>query len=122
MKKLTFCLFENRHELPKNQGAIYSDFDFNTMKAKSKLMTPIHGHLDWKQSGMTVEDFLSISFKKGDCDLSVYVTGLTPALTQLISKLLPLADKGKNVFRLMHYNRETNSYVPQIIGKYNLIS
>jgi hypothetical protein len=118
MKNLVFCLFEGRHKLPENQGAIYSDFDFQKMKAKSKLATLTHGHPDSKQSWLTVEDEIVNAFKKGECDLTVYVTGLTPALTQLISLVLPLADN-KNVFRLMHFNRDTNSYVPQIIGKYS---
>jgi hypothetical protein len=60
----TFCLFEGRHELPTNEGAICTSFDFTTKKVvKSSL---------WLKA---VNEF--------NCKL--LVTGLTPALTEFIS-------------------------------------
>jgi hypothetical protein len=60
----TFCLFEGRHELPTNEGAICTSFDFITKKVvKSEL---------WK-----------IARNEPHC--KIIVTGLTPALTEFIS-------------------------------------
>ena len=61
----TFCLFEGRHELPTNEGAICSSFDFTTKQVvKSSL---------WKEA-----------VNEPSCKL--LVTGLTPALTEFISE------------------------------------
>ena len=61
----TFCLFEGRHELPTNEGAICTSFDFATKKVvKSDL---------WQEA-----------IKEIDC--KIIVTGLTPALTEFISE------------------------------------
>ena len=60
----TYCLFEGRHELPKNEGAICTSFDFATKKVvKSSL---------WLEA---VNEF----------HCKIIVTGLTPALTEFIS-------------------------------------
>lgn len=103
----TFCLFKGRHELPANSGPICIDFDFATMKAVPTLLWDAAINQIW--SGNPV---------------NLLVTGLTPALTDFIAAcnhvpqlesgiVLELSDRGS--LNLLHYNRVTNSYVPQKI-------
>ena len=92
-KDLVLGLCEGRHEIPEVSEYIFpkgffsgSDmFDFDRMHAR------VHEVLE-------------------DCtSVKVYVTGYTPALVEVINycvaDLIPL--------KLMHFNRETNSYVEQ---------
>ena len=60
----TFCLFAGRHELPTNEGAICTEFDFATKKVvKSEL---------WQ-----------VLLNEGG---KLLVTGLTPALTEFLAE------------------------------------
>jgi hypothetical protein len=96
----TFCLFDGRHPLPTNLGAIYTTFDFDTF---SGIKTPCY--------------FDAIDSIKSGMDVSIIVTGLTPALTGFISDAIDAA-KGNNYLStvtLLHYNNVTADYVPQII-------
>ena len=100
----TYTLFEGRHELPSNEGAIFSSFDFDTKKG---VETPLY----WEA--------MSASIKGG---IKLIVTGLTPALTQFLRSVKLSAvnshdcneedDTSANV-TLLHYDRETNSYWEQ---------
>jgi hypothetical protein len=60
----TYCLFEGRHDLPSNQGAIFSSFDFSTFTG---VKTPLYKEL----------------MNNGG---KLLVTGLTPALTSFLAQ------------------------------------
>jgi hypothetical protein len=94
----TYCLFAGRHELPANEGQICESFDFTTKKVvKTKL---------WLKA---VQNFCD-----GE-DVSILVTGLTPALTEFISHLLnlPPEDFKKGSLVLLHYDSSNSTYWEQ---------
>jgi len=66
---MTVCLFAGRHELPVNEGPIVSDFDFTEFKSVQTAL--------WLGC--------LIHLKKGG-NVRLFVTGLTPALTEFISE------------------------------------
>lgn len=113
-----FSLFEGRHELPANEGALCSAFDFESFSAvKTDL---------WSAA---LE-----SLKKGQ-DITLYVTGLTPALTEFLGEARALYEElsfingmdcayselGHYVdsvpimgsLYLAHYNRDCGEYIMQ---------
>ena len=93
MKKKYYSLFEGRHELPENEGAVFSEFDFETFTPK---FTEVGC---WVIAGRNTEH-------------NVYVTGLTPALCFLIEKFVEINkfQKLNSKLVLWHYDRDTNSY------------
>jgi hypothetical protein len=107
MKTNKYCLFSGRHELPENEGALFSSFDFETYKGvKTPLYDEMFSHLNNNET----------------CYL--YVTGLTPALCEVLSRFSFLktevlndlaygyANELKPVGRLvlLHYNAVTSTY------------
>ena len=102
------CLFEGRHELPENEGALYKSFNFNTWKgiiADKELFekavlcaTNCYNNNEW---------------------LQLYVTGLTPALTDFIKTVYRNAELWYERvivnLTLLHFNRETGKYWEQRI-------
>jgi len=99
----TYSLFEGRHELPENQGAICTSFDFTTNKV---VKSPL-----WDEA---IE-----ACRRGE-NVELYVTGLTPALTQFIGHSWSAyhnmwADGGINL-TLLHYNSQTGEYWKQAMG------
>ena len=103
---MVFTLFEGRHTMPPNEGALCSDFDFST-----KTAVRAEG---WEKA----LNFFSINFKdalasKEDVneDLAIVVTGLTPALTEFIS--VCVKRQYHRGLTLLHYNRDTDSYWQQ---------
>ena len=101
-----YCLFEGRHELPTNEGALCSGFNFNTLKSDK---TPL-----WKEALQELE---------GGNNIGIYVTGLTPALTEFLHHAdhcmweAGLYDNNaplrKCCIMLYHYNSQTGEYVEQ---------
>ena len=90
---MKYCLFTGRHPIPGDPPAILSSFDFNSFKAiKSEHY----------------EKFLE-DLKKGS--VSLYVTGLTPGLTQILSE----TGRNKNL-NLLHFNSVTKEYVSQLFS------
>lgn len=103
-----YCLFEGRHELPSNKGAICSSFDFTTFKVERSSL--------WEEA--VASD-----------DVTIIVTGLTPALTEFIRAWVNnhvTHDYSAHVggcwygwgviqgrLSLMHYNNESKDYVVQ---------
>lgn len=86
-----FCLFEGRHNLPPNEGPLYSSFDFDTYKA---VPTP------------NLERVINLLISNQQ--VRIYVTGLTPALTQFLSDIKQYA--GGNL-SLMHYDKEKDTFI-----------
>lgn len=94
MEPNVYSLFDNRHTLPDNSGSLFSDFDFKTFKGvKTELY---YEALKKLQNGETIY---------------IYVTGLTPAITEFLFDAIRIVDKPKIV--LLHYNKEINEYIPQ---------
>ena len=90
-----FCLFEGRHNLPFNEGPLYSSFDFTTYRAEP---TPNLNRV--------------VNLLNDHQKVRVYVTGLTPALTQFLSEVRWHINATGDL-TLMHYNKETDSYCQQ---------
>lgn len=88
----TYCLFEGRHKIPKNSGAIFSGFDFMNFSPTPNV-------------GM-YEDFEQ-HIKAGTV-VRLIVTGLTPALTYLLARV-PKDCK----LILMHYDSARECYQEQ---------
>ena len=105
----TFCLFDGRHELPENSGAIASGFDFETKK-------PIKTAL-WYAALMALT--------KGGC--RIIVTGLTPVLTDFIREAVGVTHyRGSDVYAkhdtsrseslvLLHFDSQKKEYWEQKI-------
>lgn len=100
MKK--YALFSGRHDLPQNLGAIVSEFNFGTFKC---VPTPL-----W-------DDALD-TLLKGQ-PVTIYVTGLTPALTEFLFVCMAHAMMHGQFGRLIlaHYDRESNTYREQNFGE-----
>jgi hypothetical protein len=106
----TFSLFQDRHELPVNLGAICEGFNFKTFTAEK---TPL-----WQKA-----------VHSKDCE--IYTTGLTPtpALTEFVSEWVKenlYVEEGEysgekysfireNKLCLLHYNNVTKQYVRQVL-------
>lgn len=96
MTKLILALCEGRHEMPSQvNGSIFPNevdiFDFKGMK---KL---IHSKL------------------KSCNELDLYVTGLTPALIEVVNYCVYHDIE----LTLYHFNRDTGDYVPQLVNVFN---
>jgi hypothetical protein len=90
-----FSLFDGRHPLPNNTGAIFSGFDFDRF-------APIRSsHYDTVVSLLTSGD-----------SVSLYITGLTPALTDFLSTVAEI--DGRGVLTLLHFNSGTSSYIARV--------
>lgn len=101
-----YALFEGRHQLPENEGAICQSFDF---VSKSVVKTEL-----WDKA-------------IDDKECMLLVTGLTPALTQFISEYKSrntYAIIGRSpeypdgltdcpVITLLHFDSATNTYWQQ---------
>ncbi len=105
------CLFEGRHEIPQNEGAIVESFDFEKFKAKKTEK--------WQEALEVLET---------NGTVYLYVTGLTPALTQFIAEAYKLRavqdgmDIGlggespaviKGDLILLHYDKGEDKYKAQ---------
>ena len=98
---MRYSLFDGRHELPENVGAICSGFNFSTFTVEKTEL--------WDKA-----------LYDNDCE--IIVTGLTPALTQFISEYVFQTDGFYNRreiytlrLTLLHFNSATKEYVKQII-------
>lgn len=91
MRKI-LCLCESRHEMPECvEGAIYS----NTLNP-----------LDIDGMKKTAKEIL-----QDVDDLTLYVTGLSVALASVITVCMEY----DIALKLMHFDRDTNNYYPQIV-------
>jgi hypothetical protein len=105
----TYALFEGRHELPPNEGALCLGFDFATRRV---VKSPL-----WDEAIETL-------CKGGQ--VSLIVTGLTPALTQFLSEAVTerieyyaCFEDAYGIHRgtllLLHYDSQTGQYWEQVI-------
>lgn len=91
-----YCLFEGRHDLPNNKGALFTGFNFLTFEPEKS------------------ENFeTAVSEYSRGHDLTVIVTGLTPALTWFLSYLIRETDSDRGELILLHFDRDTQEYIGQ---------
>ena len=96
-----YCLFEDRHDLPENEGPICKSFDFHKFC--------VNRHPNWYE----------LLYNGG----SLIVTGFTPALTEFLEMWVHEHHYRKNdlyaqykasyvpVLTLLHYNTNTKQYI-----------
>ena len=96
----SFSLFEGRHELPVNEGAVCSGFDFAKFKSERTD--------NWQKLLVAIDEEWE--------DVLLIVTGLTPALTELLGEIGQMSHRKAHFF-LLHYNAATSSYVKQLVFK-----
>lgn len=94
--EVKYSLFEGRHKLPDNEGALFSDFNFVSFE------------------GVKTEKYhlALLNLVKG-IKVVLYVTGLTPALTEFIKDAFDNKAEGYGSLVLMHYNSKTEKYIKQ---------
>jgi hypothetical protein len=91
-KKLTLGLCEGRHDIPVN-GYIFGE---------------IKDPMDFKELSRIAFESLW-QYGHSDCELTLYVTGLTPALIAVLNECGALEID----VTLMHYDKATGAYKPQ---------
>ena len=112
MENITYTLFEGRHDLPENLGAICSGFDF---KAKNAVKT--HHWVDALNFFCLKTEQISSARQIAAAELRLIVTGLTPALTEFICECAKRKHLHPKLI-LCHYDKETDSYWDQVILEY----
>lgn len=89
----------------------------HTMPVDGYIFDEIKDVLDFNFINTGVEKFINslpVVNGKLDCNLNIYVTGLTSVTISLLSNLKNLNfDKGQ--IKFYHFDRDTNTYKPQII-------
>ena len=109
-------LIRGRHEMPVSDFIFSEDikdvFDFASMDAiikgwaKSNLtFSSIYG------TGIDQVDFSDVELVRSNERVNLYVTGLTQVTAEVIKLFLSNGIK----LTLMHYDRDTNSYRPQVM-------
>ena len=100
MRTLEVGLCKGRHEIKNNNGDEVDEFIFEN----------IENPLDFDLLEGQASDFLHEIHEVREIELvKLYITGLTPALTAFLA----LAQTWEGKITLMHYNRDTDRYVPQ---------
>ena len=115
MKEIKVGLIKGRHEMPVNNyifDEINDVLDFDNMN--KQIVNFINNNINVYSvygCGINQIGYEDIEVLTSDTRLVVYVTGLTAVTAELISVC---ATKGIKL-TLMHYDRENNIYIPQII-------
>ena len=103
-RQIDYCMFEDRHILPKNRGAIYKKYTWST-----KRLVKTH---QWEESLYNV--------KMGNT-IRLYVTGLTPVLVEFIKEYIKIKiqnikdDQPYGDLILLHHNKLTKKYEEQYV-------
>ena len=115
MKEIKVGLIKGRHEMPVNNyifDEINDVLDFDNMN--KQIINFINNNIDVYAAygcGINQIGYEDVEVLTSDTKLIVYVTGLTSVTAELI-KVCAL--KGISL-TLMHYDRESGDYLPQII-------
>lgn len=104
MKKVV-GLIKGRHDLP------VTEFIFDSIEDVLDFQSIRNGIKTVDGSAINQFDYTTVQILRGENELVVYITGLTPVVAELIRQC---ALNGVSL-TLMHYDRETNVYVPQNI-------
>ena len=113
MGKIIVGLCKGRHDLPVNEyifDKIEDVTDFVAMRQR------IREFLDDRVGigrvfgqGLNQDDYTDVQVFRGKNELTVYVTGLTAAVAELISECL----RNGVALTLMHYDAKALTYLPQ---------
>ena len=111
---ITVGLIRGRHALPVHEyifdHTIKNVFDYPYIKKTVDNFLESHFDIEWVS--VDGDGYVGDTFKIVDNNqLTLYVTGLTCATAQVIASCFV---RGIQV-RLMHYNADTNSFVPQVL-------
>ena len=115
MKEIKVGLIKGRHEMPVNNyifDEINDVLDFDSMN--KQIVNFINNNINVYAAygcGINQIGYEDVEVLASDTKLIVYVTGLTSVTAELI-KVCAL--KGISL-TLMHYDRETGNYLPQVI-------
>ena len=115
MKRIKVGLIKGRHEMPVSDyifNEISNVLDFQGMR--KHINNFINNNINIYSvygCGINQIGYEDVEILTSDTKLVVYVTGLTAVTAELISVC---ATKGIKL-TLMHYDRENNIYIPQII-------
>lgn len=103
-------LINNRHSMP------VKDYIFESIKNEIKkfILEKIGVHTVLNH-GINQTDSQSVSVYSGKDELVCYITGLSSVTAALVQVC---AEYGVEL-TLMHYNRDTDTYVPQVIFSKN---
>lgn len=114
MKKVV-GLINGRHDLP------VTEFIFDSIEDVLDFQSIRNGIADFLNNEVGIKtvdgsainqfDYTTVQILRGENELVVYITGLTPVVAELIRQC---ALNGVSL-TLMHYDREANAYVPQNI-------
>ena len=115
MQEIKVGLIKGRHEMPVDSyifDEINDVLDFDSMG--KQIINFINNNINVYTvcgCGINQIGYEDVEILTSDTKLIVYVTGLTSVTAELI-KVCAL--KGISL-TLMHYNRDTNDYLPQVI-------
>ena len=115
MKEIKVGLIKGRHEMPVDNyifDEINDVLDFDSMN--KQIVNFINDNINVYAAygcGINQIGYEDVEVLTADTKLIVYVTGLTSVTAELI-KVCAL--KGIHL-TLMHYDRDTNDYLPQVI-------
>lgn len=107
-------LCQGRHDIKKNDGGevihfIWRDAIENIHDYEGMMYQAMNS---LTQAYNTLRDWLQFE-PNAKCCLYLYVTGLTPALTSTL-KAIEVIDERRVMVKLMHYDRDTNTYKEQM--------
>ena len=115
MKEIKVGLIRGRHEMPVNNyifDEINDVLNFDNMN--KQIVNFINNNINVYSvygCGINQIGYEDVEILTSDTRLIVYITGLTAVTAELISVC---ATKGIKL-TLMHYDRENNGYIPQVI-------
>ena len=98
-KEIKIGLCEGRHEIPEVTEYIFPKDFFN----ESNTM------FDFDRMTKRIHEVLKYKVLEEESSVTLYVTGFTPALVEVIN----YCERNLIELKLMHFNRETSEYVPQ---------
>lgn len=107
-------LINNRHPMPVQnyifEKEIENVFDFESIKNEIKEFI-----LEWCSYCINQTDSQSVSVYSGKNELVCYITGLSSVTAALVQVCAVYGVE----LTLMHYDRDTDEYVPQVIFSKN---
>lgn len=116
MSTVTVGLIKGRHEMPVDEYIFDGISDVHDYRGIRK------GICDFIDSrvgvsvktgtGVTQASYEDVQVFRGDCDLIVYVTGLTAVTAELVAACMANGVR----LTLMHYDTISGNYIPQKFG------
>lgn len=108
LEKITVGLIKGRHDMPVSDYIFEKVEDMFDYDAISNHIT----HFISRKVGLSYNEGGGIYSCKGEKTLVVYVTGLTAVACELVD----VCNKLGVPLTLMHYDRDSGDYRPQVLG------